>query len=496
MISSMILRLAVAVVLIGFASAKSAVLDATGQDLTSLVKRHSVTLVNYGPRWCGHCRLLAPKYEDAATFLAGLDLSMALAYVDCNEALEKCSDINAYPTLRLYYSWLDVDVYDNYTGPRTSDDIISFMTNGTYPKERISTSTTSIMPLPTSTKSSNQLPGPTAANAVVISDDRTKALVKLEIPGVSISSTGSTDRSTLSSSALLLFSVSKDGKHLLLNESPLALLIPNPSRPMRLISTHVEKSWNMSWIDTSDSRSPSDFDVWKSLGHSIALDYDLWARNRDDPSIVYGNYHPDVYFNLIGARLTYVDSKKTILLDSLEQKALRIELEQYNASRSSHDPNRAFRITSVTFKDRPSDYRAPRPDDRPCSKYSWRCADFGDPPWYQYVWHMNFDDYGRIGCMRRRLVILFDKLPFHIPTPRPSWLILFVPLTVVMLLKLSAKCRQRYWSRARRDSDNEWYGGSSNNWPKSSQNRNSANSFADRPTTRSVLGPGPEFKKP
>ncbi|KXS93662.1 hypothetical protein AC579_10300 [Pseudocercospora musae] len=340
MFSTTILLLVVVVALISPVSAKNAVVDATSEDLTSLLKRHSVTLVN--------C----------------LDLNLALAQIDCNEAPEKCSDSNAYPTLRL-------------------------------------------------------------------------------------------------------------------------------------ISTHVETSWNMSWIDTTDSRSASDFDVWKSMGHSIALDYELLARNRDDPSIVYGNYHPDVYFNLIGACLPYFDSRRTILLNSLEQKALRIELEQYNASRSSHDPNRTFWITSVAFIDRPSNYRAPRPDDRTRSKFSWRCADIGDPPWYQYVWHVNFDSYGRIGCMRRRFLILLDRLSFHVPTPRPLWLILFVPLTVLVLVKLSTKRRQRQWSRARGGFDNQWYGGIFHSRPKSSKNRvYSANPFADRPTTRSVLGPGPDFKKP
>ncbi|KXT03756.1 hypothetical protein AC578_729 [Pseudocercospora eumusae] len=115
MFSSTILHLTLLVALINPASAKSAVVDATSKDLTSLVKRHSVTLVK------------SPKYEDAATFLAGLNLHLALAQIGCNKAPEKCSDIHAYLTKRLYYSWLQI-----------ISTIVSFMTNGTYPKERTS----------------------------------------------------------------------------------------------------------------------------------------------------------------------------------------------------------------------------------------------------------------------------------------------------------------------------------------------------------------------
>lgn len=155
-------------------------------------------------------------------------------------------------------------------------------------------------------------------------------------------------------------------------------------------------------------------------GHLItALDYAIYARNRDDPGIRYYNYHPDIYVDVIGAGVPGWPVQTT-LMDGVEQKGVKIVLYDSADSRSglgSDDPNRRYAIESVSFVDRPLNYRAPRPDDRKCSLWSWRCANLGDPPWYQFVWPQNFDRYGRIGCTRRVVLMWKERVEGWLPVP-------------------------------------------------------------------------------
>ena len=89
---------------------------------------------------CGHCKALAPHYEEAATALK--DKNIKLAKVDCVEQAELCQQkgVQGYPyvltlfllqastysrvsTLKVYREGKDTP----YTGPRTTEGIIAYM---------------------------------------------------------------------------------------------------------------------------------------------------------------------------------------------------------------------------------------------------------------------------------------------------------------------------------------------------------------------------------
>ncbi len=65
--------------------------------------------------WCGHCKALAPEYEEAATQLK--EKNIPLAKVDCTEEAELCQDygVEGYPTLKVFRGLSSVS---NYGGAR------------------------------------------------------------------------------------------------------------------------------------------------------------------------------------------------------------------------------------------------------------------------------------------------------------------------------------------------------------------------------------------
>lgn len=80
--------------------------------------------------WCGHCKALAPEYEEAATTLK--DKDVALAKVDCTENQDLCQTygVEGYPTLKVFRGSQNIQPY---SGPRKAQAIVSYMTKQSLP---------------------------------------------------------------------------------------------------------------------------------------------------------------------------------------------------------------------------------------------------------------------------------------------------------------------------------------------------------------------------
>ncbi|EIN10656.1 disulfide isomerase [Punctularia strigosozonata HHB-11173 SS5] len=108
----------------------SDVLDLTPANFESTVNNEDLVLVEFFAPWCGHCKALAPHYEEAATVLKS-EKGIPLAKVNCVDEADLCQahGVQGYPTLKVFRNGTPAD----YTGPRQADGIISYMTKQALP---------------------------------------------------------------------------------------------------------------------------------------------------------------------------------------------------------------------------------------------------------------------------------------------------------------------------------------------------------------------------
>lgn len=106
---------------------KSEVVTLTEDNFADLVYgSKDLWLVEFYAPWCGHCKALAPEWEQAASELKG---SVRLGAVDAtaHQSLASQFGIRGYPTIKVFApgSTSPSDAED-YQGPRQADGIVAF----------------------------------------------------------------------------------------------------------------------------------------------------------------------------------------------------------------------------------------------------------------------------------------------------------------------------------------------------------------------------------
>lgn len=117
-------------------AAKSAVLDLVPSNFDDVVlKSGKPTLVEFFAPWCGHCKNLAPVYEDlASTFASSKDVQIAKVDADAEKSLGKRFGVQGFPTLKFFDGKSDKPT--DYSGGRDLESLTNFITEKTGVKAK------------------------------------------------------------------------------------------------------------------------------------------------------------------------------------------------------------------------------------------------------------------------------------------------------------------------------------------------------------------------
>ncbi|KAM3513181.1 hypothetical protein MY11210_003206 [Beauveria gryllotalpidicola] len=114
------------------ATAKSAVIDLIPKNFDDVVlKSGKPTLVEFFAPWCGHCKTLAPIYEELAGVFEHAKDKVQIAKVDADAERElgKRFDVQGFPTLKFFDGKSDKP--EEYSSGRDLESLTEFITKKT-----------------------------------------------------------------------------------------------------------------------------------------------------------------------------------------------------------------------------------------------------------------------------------------------------------------------------------------------------------------------------
>jgi len=97
----------------------------TSDNFEQRVNAADMIVVKFYAPWCGHCKAMAPDYEEAARRLKEHSPPIPLAKVDGtkDQQIVQVHGIKGYPTLKIFRKGIASD----YSGPRDADGIVNYI---------------------------------------------------------------------------------------------------------------------------------------------------------------------------------------------------------------------------------------------------------------------------------------------------------------------------------------------------------------------------------
>ncbi|KAI0136471.1 protein disulfide-isomerase [Xylariales sp. AK1849] len=126
----MLTKIALSLLVAAGAVSASDVVQLKKDTFDEFVASNNLVLAEFFAPWCGHCKALAPEYEEAATSLK--EKNIALAKIDCTEESDLCQSfgVEGYPTLKVFRGKENITPY---SGQRKANAITSYMIKQSLP---------------------------------------------------------------------------------------------------------------------------------------------------------------------------------------------------------------------------------------------------------------------------------------------------------------------------------------------------------------------------
>ncbi|XP_065828388.1 uncharacterized protein [Oscarella lobularis] len=126
----------------------SNVVDLDKSNFDNYVNGDKFAFVEFYAPWCGHCKNLAPAYEEVGDAFANIE-GVLIAKVDADSERDLGSrfGVSGFPTLK-YFSKGSTSAED-YSGGRTADDIVTFINGKASTAARVKKAATTVLDLDT-----------------------------------------------------------------------------------------------------------------------------------------------------------------------------------------------------------------------------------------------------------------------------------------------------------------------------------------------------------
>lgn len=100
--------------------------EGDAKNLEDFVLENPLVMVEFYAPWCGHCKVLGPKYEKAATRMAIKGQSKIFAKVDAieNTVAKAKYEISGFPALKLFKHGKHIA---DYPGQRETDPLVAYI---------------------------------------------------------------------------------------------------------------------------------------------------------------------------------------------------------------------------------------------------------------------------------------------------------------------------------------------------------------------------------
>jgi len=126
----------------------SSVVELTPDNFDSVVDGSKSVFVEFFAPWCGHCKSLAPIWDELGEAMKGQsEVVIAKVDADAHRSLGERYGVSGFPTLKLFKKGGSTTAPEDFNGGREIDDLVKFVNENTGSKGRIAKAASKVVVL-------------------------------------------------------------------------------------------------------------------------------------------------------------------------------------------------------------------------------------------------------------------------------------------------------------------------------------------------------------